>query len=112
MEYHESPAREVEMTGTAIAAMDAGVSAAKVRPELLRLLDVLPPVRQVEVLDFARFLYQQIAVVAPDRPPQITQIELRMAPAITLLELTGLVHLGGDAVADTEALYDGESNRY
>jgi len=34
---------------------------------------------------------------------------LRTVPASRLYDLTGLVSLGGDALADTEALYDGNS---
>lgn len=74
-----------------------------VKPELLRVLDALPPSRQTQVLDFARFLYRQVAVA---EPPVAQDIEVRAVPATTLLRLTGLVALGGDALADTEALYD------
>jgi len=35
--------------------------------------------------------------------------ELRTVPASRLYALTGLVSLGGNAVADTEAIYDGNS---
>jgi hypothetical protein len=35
---------------------------------------------------------------------------LRTVPANRLYDLTGLVSLGGDALADTEALYDGDSS--
>ena len=34
-----------------------------------------------------------------------------MAPAATLVDLTGLICLGGDALADTKALYDNDSGR-
>jgi|GEM_PF-1794057 len=87
---------------------DARTLATKVEPELLRVLDALPPSRQAEVLDFARFLYQQTAIPEPDKMLQPPRIKARVAPAATLLNLTGLVALGGDAVTDTEALYDND----
>ena len=34
---------------------------------------------------------------------------LRTSPANRLYELTGIVSLGGDALSDTEALYDGDN---
>ena len=76
-----------------------------IKPELLRLLDTLPRAKQVELLDFARFLQQQVAGPAPAPTLGVPQIQLRVAPATSLLGLTGLVALGGDAVADTECLY-------
>ena len=77
-----------------------------IKPELLRVVDALPPSKQAEVLDFAHFLRQQMAAGEPGEVRQPWRIELRVVPATTLLGLTGLVALGGDAVADTEALYD------
>ena len=97
------------MTGI-VTAPDRATSAIRVRPELLHLLDVLPRSKQVELLDFARFLYQQ-ATVEPAVTPRGPHIELRTAPATTLVGLTGLVHFGGDAIADVEALYDDNGNR-
>jgi len=97
------------MTDIAIAP-DRAAPVIRVGPELLRLLNVLPAPKQAELLDFARFLYQQTT----DRPamivPRDLHIELRTAPATTLIGLTGLVQLGGDAVADVEALYDDNGN--
>lgn len=93
-----------------MASMDAGMPATKVKSELLRLLDALPLPRQAEVLDFARFLHQQTALSEPPKVSQYSPIELRVVPATTLLDLTGLVALGGDAVVDTEALYDNASH--
>ena len=73
--------------------------AINIKPELLRLLQGLPQFRQTEVLDFARFLHRQMVAGEPAEmwPPQI---ELRVVPATTLLDLTGLVALGGDVTAD------------
>jgi len=82
---------------------------AKVKSELLRVLDALPPSMQAQVLDFARFLHRQIAATEPAETFQYPQIELHLVPAIALLDLTGVVALGGDAVADAEALYDSAS---
>lgn len=54
----------------------------------------LPPQRRAELLDKLRAL----------REP-----ELRTVPASRLYALTGLVSLGGNALVDTEAIYDGDS---
>ena len=54
----------------------------------------LPPQRRAELLD---------------RLQALREIELRTVPARRLYALTGLVSLGGDALADTEAIYDGHS---
>lgn len=85
-------------------------SASAIKPELLRLLDALPRSKQIELLDFARFLHQQIRIAGSGLTDAKPQIELHVAPATTLLSLTGLVALGGDAVADSESLYDGNDN--
>lgn len=80
-------------------------TAARVRPELLRLLDGLPQPKQVELLNFARFLREQ--AMATTDAAHSNSVALHTVPASTLVDLTGLVGLGGDAVLDTEALYDG-----
>ncbi|PKO20302.1 MAG: hypothetical protein CVU38_20840 [Chloroflexi bacterium HGW-Chloroflexi-1] len=98
---------------TTRASSISGATAARtsaLKPELLRLLNTLPRSKQTELLDFARFLHQQTAGTAPAPFPETRQIELRVASASTLLALTGVVELGGDAVADTEALYDGDND--
>ena len=82
---------------------------ARFRPELLRVFDGLPLSQQEEVLNFARFLRQQIRTDVSTVPTPQPQIELRTAPAATLVALTGLVRLGGDALTDTEALYDNDT---
>ena len=97
------------MTEVAMA-LDRAAPVIQVRPELLHLLDGLPSSKQIELLDFARFLYRQ-ATVESVVTPRVPHIELRTAPATTLVGLTGLVQLGGDAIADVEALYDDDSNR-
>lgn len=80
-------------------------TAARVRPELLRLLDGLPQPKHVELLNFARFLREQ--ATATTDAAHSNSVALHTVPASTLVDLTGLVGLGGDAVLDTEALYDG-----
>lgn len=85
---------------------DVNALVVKIEPELLRTLAALSQRRQAEVLDFARFLGQRVEQTVPPEADLATGIELRLAPADTLLQLTGLVALGGDAAADSEALYD------
>ena len=63
--------------------------------ELIEAFRRLPPVRREELLDKLQALREPV---------------LRMVPAERLYELTGLVSLGGDALADTEALYNGNSS--
>ncbi len=79
----------------------------KIQPGLLHVLAALPQRRQAEVLNFARFLRQIAEQDLPAEMKQGPRIELRLAPADTLLRLTGLVTLGGDVLNDSEALYDG-----
>jgi hypothetical protein len=78
--------------------------ATRVQPELLRVLAALPQRRQEEVLDYARFLEQ--LSVSERGAAQESTVKLRPVPATTLLRLTGIVALGGDALEDSEALYD------
>ena len=54
----------------------------------------LPPRQRVRLLEVLRALCEP---------------ELRTVPAGRLHALTGIVSLGGDALADTEAIYDGHS---
>lgn len=86
-----------------------------IKEALRDILDDLTPVQWLELLDFARFLRQQTldhpasleerteGVAAPDQG-----IPLNLSPATNMADLTGIVSLGGDAVADTKALYDGD----
>lgn len=92
------------------------LSSQEVKEALGHILDQLSSTQQQQVLDFARFLRQQVlkpslsrteaAWQAPSSPPTIP---LHLVPATSLVSLTGLVSLGGDAVADTEAIYNGDS---
>ena len=77
------------------------MAARDIKSELLRLMDILAPEQQDQILEFAHSLQQQMGKKSPP-PPKIV---VRPVPATTLINLTGMVTLGGDAVADTEALY-------
>lgn len=95
---------EYGMTPSSATQFHSRTVATTLRPELLRLLDDLPQSKQAELLNFARFLRQQAA----ETPNQSTEsLKLRSVPANSLAYLTGLVTLGGDALIDSEALYDG-----
>lgn len=52
----------------------------------------------------------QVRLLVEFIPAEVTEIELvyptRLVPAERLDKLTGLVEVGGDALADSEALYD------
>jgi hypothetical protein len=84
------------------------LSSQEIKQALWDILEQLPPAQRHQVLDFARFLYQQ--VLTPPRslgetegePAPAQKIQLRLVPAGSLVGLTGLVSLGGDAVADKE----------
>ena len=69
----------------------AGVN---LKQQLMRELDGLPPDKLMEVLDFVVFLRTRKVPFIPS------------LPASSLDRLTGLVAWGGDALADTERLYD------
>lgn len=73
-----------------VISLELEVSEAK----LIEAFRRLPPQRRAELLDRLRALGEP---------------ELRTVPASRLYALTGLVSLGGDALADTEAIYDGNS---
>jgi hypothetical protein len=92
------------------------LSSQEVKQALWDILEQLPLAQRHQVLDFARFLYQQVitlprsleeteGVAAPAQ-----KIQLRLVAAGSLVGLTGLVSLGGDAVSDTEALYNGDGS--
>lgn len=65
------------------------------KQQVKRELETLPPSRWREVLDFVRFLKDHPAWEG-----------VRTLPASHLDQLTGLVAWGGDALVDTERLYD------
>jgi hypothetical protein len=70
---------------------------------VLQALDDLPKERVVEVLDFALFLR------ARQKGPSgiVPDLHLPSVPASQLKPLVGLVAWGGDAVEDSERLYEG-----
>jgi hypothetical protein len=71
----------------------------------LRVLDDLPRERVAEVLDFALFVRQREGKESGIQRDQIV-------PSVSAAQLDGLVGLvawGGDALTDTEHLYDGTS---
>ena len=68
------------------------------KERLVRELDELPPDKLTEVLDFVVFLRTHKVQEAHLFGPSL--------PASSLDPLTGLVAWGGDALADTERLYD------
>jgi len=83
-------------------------SVSQIKEKLIRTLDELLPEQITELLDFASYLRdrkEQIVLV-----PLETPFELRLVPMTTLNSLSGIVSLGGDALADSEALYDEPAN--
>ncbi len=64
-------------------------------PKLIEAFRRLPPQQRVRLLEVLRALCEP---------------ELRTVPASRLHSLTGIVSLGGDALADTEAIYDEHSS--
>jgi hypothetical protein len=91
-------------------------SSQEVKQALWDVLEQLPAAQRRQVLDFARFLRQQ-GLITPRSlgeveggPAPEPKIQLRLVPVESLVGLTGLVSLGGDAVTDTEALYNGDGS--
>jgi len=71
---------------------------------IIRVLDELPSEGVAEVLDFALFLKQRLQAQLRLRQPQ--KLVVKTIPAAHLDALVGLVAWGGDALADTERLYE------
>ncbi len=71
---------------------------------VIRVLDDLSDEQLAEVLDFALFLKQRQQTRTRDE----RRIEVKSVPASHLDPLVGIVSWGGDAVVDTERLYDDE----
>ena len=78
------------------------VARAALKDAVLEVLDELPTDQVTEVLDFALFLKQrrQAELQEPEKPV------VKSVPAAHLDKLVGLVAWGGDALADTERLYE------
>ena len=73
------------------------IGGVNLKEQLMRELDELSPDKLTEVLDFVGFLRTRKIPFAP------------ALPASFLDRLTGLVAWGGDALADSERLYDGST---
>ena len=71
---------------------------------IVKLLDELPSDKLVEVLDFVQFLKER----KREQSGTASRIEVKTVPASHLKSLLGLISIGGDALEDTERLYDGE----
>jgi len=69
---------------------------------VLQALDDLPQERMAEVLNFALFLKTR----QKDRAGVAPALHLPSVPASQLKPLVGLVAWGGDAVEDSERLYE------
>lgn len=69
------------------------------RNKLIQLLDELPDVQLREVYHFTIFLKEHFA-------NEISETDVPSVQADHLSSLLGLIAIGGDAVQDTEALYD------
>ena len=80
-----------------------------VKRAIVRTLDELRPDQVAELWDFAAFLQER----ARREPlPQTARVQLRLAPIESLTALTGLVALGGDALADSETDYDEDTHSH
>lgn len=93
--------------------MGSALSVQSTKQSILDLLDELPPESLTTVETFVRFLREQAqqgkAVVAAPDPAKLPGFRYPTVP-VPASSLDGLVGImpavGGDALADTEALYD------
>lgn len=74
-------------------------NAVALREETIRVLDDLPQDKQAEVLDFALFLQKRA-----DQGE--TGFVVKAVPASTLDPLIGIMSIGGDALEDSERIWD------
>jgi hypothetical protein len=72
------------------------------RDRVIKLLDTLPQSHLGEVLDFMLFLQYRTRTEGQDSH----HMEVKTVPANHLNRLRALVAWGGDALADTESLYE------
>ena len=70
---------------------------------LVKMLDELPPEQVTVILDFAAFIKKRLQDHGTD-----SQLIVRAVPATHLDSLIGRVAWGGDALAETEGLYEGD----
>jgi hypothetical protein len=75
----------------------------RLKEATLRVLDELPRERVAEVLDFALFVKQR----ETKKGDTGRNLIVPAVPTTQLDALVGLVAWGGDALTDTERLYDG-----
>lgn len=75
----------------------------QLKEAILRVLDELPRDRVAEVLDFALFVQQR----ETRKVDAVRNLVVPAVPARKLDGLVGMVAWGGDALTDTERLYDG-----
>jgi hypothetical protein len=80
----------------------------RIKREVEEALKKLPVEKMAEVLDFVLFLRKRYGEVEPEEPADYdsTTPSLRSMPASHMDDLTGLVEWGGDALADSEHIYD------
>ena len=76
-----------------------GSNRAALRKATVEAIDTLPDDRLAEVLDFALFLHRRAEQSATD-------FVVKAVPASTLDPLIGIVSLGGDALEDSEKIWD------
>jgi hypothetical protein len=80
--------------------MEANKTAIKNR--IIEVLNELPAEKMVEILDFAAFVRQDIQ----SRTGATRRLVIKKVPIAQLRSLTGIITWGGDAVADSERLYE------
>ncbi len=75
----------------------------ELRNAVISVLDELPSERIVEVLNFAKFVKDRGC-----KEKRTSQLEIKSVPVEQLEGLAGIVSWGGDALEDSERLYDGK----
>ena len=79
-----------------------GVAELEIKQRVAQELEKLPPEKLGEVLDFVVFLRSRTT-------REEARIQVHLLPAAHLDGLVGSVSWGGDALADSERIYDGNS---
>ncbi len=69
---------------------------------LIKIIDELPAEKVTEILDFASFIKERIKVEPFDK----FEVTVKTASADHYKSLAGIVKWGGDALEDSEHLYD------
>ncbi len=77
---------------------------AVIKEKIVAVLQELPAEKMIEILDFAAFVRQSFLIkeVANNR----TGLKIMGVPATGLRLLTGIIAWGGDAVVDSDRLYE------